>query len=83
MEKLTHEEHSLRAALMKRYYDWRDGTYCRDDNVHGDPRDDEFLCCVTLEVIDMEEVTRRLDIRRSHMSSYDDDPELEPWDGDK
>src|SRR5262245_6681052 len=25
---MTHEQHALRAALMGRVYDWRDGTYC-------------------------------------------------------
>lgn len=44
-EKLTHAEHDARAALMGRYYDWRDGTYC--DPAMG--ADDYMLDAFTLK----------------------------------
>lgn len=57
---LTHQEHTARAMLLGRVYDWRDGTYCRIDR-SGSYDTDSMLCCVTMEPIDLHTSTKRRD----------------------
>lgn len=52
--KLTHAEHTARAMLLGRYYDWRDGTYCLYEiNPDGSPnvKPQNMLDAMTLEPI--------------------------------
>jgi hypothetical protein len=51
---MTFEEHVARAALMGRTFDWRDGTYVANDSL-GD-----YIDCVTLEMVALEECNRRM-----------------------
>lgn len=60
MTKLTHREHTARAILMGRVYDWRDGTYCEGVLNNGGVSHHNIICAVTFEPITNSSITRRM-----------------------
>jgi len=63
---LTRAEHNVAASLMRRFYDWRDHTYCNVD------MEDRALDADTLEEVDwLELATRKMAVTREEIGCED------------